>query len=365
MKLNETGYDEITPDDVKKSDDFAAKYGIKIYATDIESIIKGFVRENADDLEESVDKTVFEKEYKLLFGDLYMQTLHAANKLYCREGKTITAEQMLGAMHGLDKIMSEAASKAGYPEKIANGGIAPENFKKMQNYFAETFVPKDSSELALRTMQANADGFDFTSSKWKEGLGFTAFTEMVADEKDKLAAGPKNDEAKLKAARKYRAMTNYNGNRSWFSKFWSWRKNGREKRAIEQFKEIAKSTLKIGDREFEELAATQPNADLAALKEGIEKNCAKMETKKNLKGSMISSSAKDDISSSMREDESDRNSVLDSQPDDISLRERITVNEANHQNPRDEKKRKEEDKEKEVKAEKEKENDLNNRAPSA
>ena len=316
---------------------------------------------------EAVDKTVFEKEYKLLFGDLYMQTLYAANKLYCREGKTITAEQMTGAMRGLDKMMRDAAYRAGYPEKIVNGGVKPENFKTMQNYFADKYVPKDSAELALRTLQANSDDFDFTSSNWKAGLGYTAFTEMVSNASDNLASEPKNAEAKSKAAQMYKAMTKYNANRSGFSKFWNWRKNGREKRAIEQFKNLAKTTLRIGDREFEELAATQPNADLAALKAGIEKNYAKMTERNNLKGSMISENSNDELSSSLRDDASERNSVLDSQSETSSMRERITVNEADHKISRKENENKE--KLKEAKAEKEKEkekeNDLKNRAPSA
>ncbi len=361
IPVNQQVYEEISPDDVKVSDDFAAKYGIKFDLTDIESVIKGFITENSDDGMEAVDKTTFEKEYKLLFGDLYMQTLHATNKLCSREGKIITSEQMDGAMRGLDKIMREAASKVGYPEKIINGGIKPENFKKMQNSFADTFVPKDSSELALRTMQANSGNFNFLSANWKEGLGFTAFTDMVSNEKENLLGIEKTDQAKLKAAQMYRAMTKYNGNRSWISKFFSWRKNGREKREIEQFKELAKNLLEIGDREFEELSVTKPSASFNDLKDGIEKNFQKADENKNLKGSMISQSS-DELSSSMREDESEKSSVVESKSNNLSMREQITVPEADHKLSRDKEKRTEDIKKE---AEKVKENDLKNRAPRA
>ena len=362
VKCNPYFVNEVTGDEVKESDDFAAKYGIKLEQADIYSVIRDFVNRNTDESMENVNKTVFEKEYKLLFGDLYMQTLHATNKLCCREGKTVTVDQMSGALRGLDKMMREVLKSSGYPEDIVKGGIKPENYKTMQNYFVDNFVPKTSSELALRTIQANSRNFNFNSTQWKAGIGFNDFTEMIRSETENLTDAPHNDEAKIRAAQMYKAMSEYNGNRSFMSKVWSWIKNGREKRAIAQFKDVAKATLHIGDREFEELAATRPNADADALKDGIEKNYQKAKPEKNLKGSMISASSKDDLSSSMQDAASERNSVIDSQSES-SMRERITVNEADHKKSRSEEKRKEELKE--VKAEKEKENDLKNHAPRA
>ena len=365
VKCNPYFVDEVTGDEGKESDDFAAKYGIKLDHIDIYSVIRDFINKNTDDSMENVNKTVFEKEYKLLFGDLYMQTLHATNKLCCREGKTVTADQMSGALRGLDKMMREVLKSSGYPEDIVKGGIKPENYKTMQNYFVDNFVPKTSSELALRTIQANSRNFNFNSVQWKAGIGFNDFTEMIRSETENLTDAPHNDEAKFRAAQMYKAMSEYNGSRTFLSKVWSWIKNGREKRAIAQFKDVAKATLHIGDREFEELAAARPNADADALKDGIEKNYQKAKSEKNLKGSMISASSKDDLSSNMSVDEVDKNSVLSPESlNDIS-REQIVVSEADHRNGREEDKHREADKKREAEKAKEKESDLNNRAPSA
>ncbi len=308
----------------KGSDELASKYGIRIDQTDLDSVLGNFALQNSGDDFESVNAVVFEKQYKLLFGDLYMQTLHAANRVCCREGKTITAEQMMGALRGVDKMMRTAAKNIGYPEVIVNGGIQPDNLRTIQNYFVDNFVPKDSTELALRTIQADTRGYNFASAQWKKGLGFTAFTDMVSDEAEKLNdASANTPEDKLKAAQMYKAMKDYNSSRSGFSKLWSWRKNSREKAAIAEFRNLAMEKLGLGDRDFDLLTAVRPNEDIETLRAGIEKSREKL------------------ISAQKQKDEAERSMVSESESvseQSSVLRERISVNEADHKRNEEKKK---------------------------
>ena len=272
---NNAGYISLDSEDQPHdySNDLAGLCGIKINRDNLDGVIGSFILQNADENHTSVDKTVFEKEYKLLFGDLYATALQNLNKQCCKMGVTISAEQMDQTLKLLNQIMQDSANNGGYPQKIVNGGYTDNQIKSMQENFANQYVPQNSVEQALRRSQANVQGYAFSNGEWRESMGYTAFRSLIDNEQTKLNGNIVNTpENKLKVAQTYRAMLDHSSNRSFWSKLFNVFRYFSEQNAIEAYKNQAMTKFAIGERDFNELCATRPNADVQTLKNGIETN---------------------------------------------------------------------------------------------
>lgn len=307
------------------SDDYAAEFGVKIPQEKLNGVIDKMIQQNMNlnSNDKEVDKTIFTKEYALLFKDLYTETLHTLNKKCCLEGKTITSENMSEAFRLLNQMMQNATKVNGYPEVILNGGYTIDGIKNIQNDFIEKFIPKNSKEQALRHMQAKSNNYDFENENWKEGLGYSAFTNLISSEQ--IALDTKDlhvyDE-RAKAAQLYSAMVEYNSRRTRWSKFWNWRKNRAEKAAIQNFKETIMEKGVLDERGFEELLNVEQNDDIIELRNGVEKNYQDMLNEKD---------------NSMEKDVFKIGGVSDSQSNlDNSMIEKISVIEAENDNDLDE-----------------------------
>lgn len=324
------------------SDDLAELCGIKIDSTNLDAIIGSFILHNANETHTSVDKTVFEKEYKLLFGDLYASALQNINKQCCKVGVTISAEQMDQTLNLLNRVMQDSATHAGYPQKIVNGGFTDEQIKTVQENFVNQYVPQNSVEQAMRGAQAD-NGYDFENADWKK-MGYTDFRRLVGNEQTKLDGNlANNQDNKFKAAQTYRAMLEHSRNRSFWSKMFNVFRYFGEQNAIEAYKNQAMAKFAIGERDFNELCASRPNNDVQTLKNGIENNYRKSvaEHARDNAASEISSVQIGGMSE--RDSEQDiENSVLS---DDNAMRIKISVEEADHKRKADEKKKKEDVKE--------------------
>ncbi len=326
------------------TNDLAGLCGIKINKNNLEGVIGSFILQNADENHTSVDKTVFEKQYKLLFGDLYATALENLNKQCCKMGLTISAEQMDQTLKLLNQVMQDSAKEVGYPQKIVNGGYTDNQIKSMQENFANQYVPQNSVEQALRRSQADVQGYDFSNGEWRESMGYTAFRNLVDNEQTKLDGNiVTTPENKLKAAQTYRAMLEHSRNRSFWSKLFNVFRYFGEQSAIEAYKNQAMTKFAIGERDFNELCATRPNNDVQTLKNGIETNYRNA-VAKHARDNAISECSSVQIGGmSERDSEQDmeNESVLSSENN--AMRIRISVEEADHKRKTDDKKRKEED----------------------
>lgn len=345
VEIDETaGYIPLD-DDEKEHDystDLAGISGIKIDKNDLESVIAEFVLQNANSNHTSVDKTMFEKQYKLLFGDLYSTALHSINKECCKRGITISAEQMDDTFRLLDKVMSDSAKRVGYPKRVANGGYTPEQVKTMQEDFLDNYVPKNSVEQATRRLQANTQGYDFANDEWKKSMGYTALANAVTREQAKLNENvghtPDN---KLKVAQTYRAMLEQSRNRSFLSKMFNVFRYFREQNAIDAYKNQAMTKFAMGEREFNELCAVRENNNVQTAKDGVQTNYQKMLDRKGHNDLSSESSSFQIGGMSERESEQDLENMSVLSSNENEMKTRISVEEADHKRKDDDKKRKE------------------------
>ncbi len=345
---NDAGYVSLDSEEqpYDYSNDLAGLCGIKINRNSLESVIGSFILQNADENHTSVDKTIFEKQYKLLFGDLYATALQNLNKQCCKMGATISAEQMDQTLKLLNQVMQDAANNVGYPQKIVNGGYTDEQVKALQENFANQYVPQNSVEQALRKSQASVQGYDFANGEWRESMGYTAFRSLIDNEQTKLDGNIVNTpENKLKVAQTYRAMLEHSSNRSFWSKLFNVFRYFGEQNAIEAYKNQAMTKFAIGERDFNELCASRPNNDVQTLKNGIEKNYRNA-VEKHARDNAVSEFSSVHIGGmSERESEQDmENSSVLSSEDNVN-RIRISVEEADHKRKADEEKKKEDVKE--------------------
>ncbi len=325
---------EYEDDEMSPNERLAYKYGVKIDRKELDDVVRDFMFDNTDKTGERVNKLVFEKQYRMLFIDLYTDILHSINKECAKNGTTITVEQMVGSEETLDTIMRNALRVVGYPSSPFHGCMSQAELKAMRNSFVEKHVPKTEEEKALRQMQANSPSFDFTSDQWKSGLGYNDFRSMIENATAQLNSGDATtEEAQMRIAQTYRAMHMYNQKRSNWSKFFNYLGKYRtEKNAIARFKAVAKEKTGLNERQFNEMAGRRDNPDFQPLKDGIDKIfTVKKDTETDLSRS---SSLSSDLDRSMSSDLDDS-------------MERISVPEADHKKTEAKKKEKED-----VKAEK-------------
>ena len=268
------GAEDLEPSDNGVDSDaraFAELTGVKISEEQLRGVIYTFAMQNLSEDNAHVDRTIFERQYMILFGDLYIKALHSINKLSAQKGEAPSVEKMNDAINLLDKMMQSAAYGIGYPEQIFRGGFTPEGLKTLRNNFVEKFVPKTQTELALRQIQSYSPSFDFAKSDWKKPIGYTAFRQMINVEKGKLN---KPDlwhyDNKLMAVQMVRAMEEYHSRRSRWSRFWNFRKSAKELSAIESFKTLLKTNARITDEDYAELYAEVKSKSLDKLKNNID-----------------------------------------------------------------------------------------------
>ncbi len=345
---NDAGYISLDSEEqpYDYSNDLSGLCGIKIDRNSLESVIGSFILQNANENHTSVDKTVFEKEYKLLFGDLYATALQNLNKQCCKTGVTISAEQMDQTLKFLNRVMQDSAKNVGYPQKIVNGGYTDNQIKSMQENFVNQYVPQNSVEQALRRSQAGVQGYDFSNSEWRESMGYTAFRSLIDNEQTKLEGNIVNTpENKLKVAQTYKAMLEHSSNRSFWSKMFNVFRYFGEQNAIEAYKNQAMAKFAIDERDFNELCATRPNADVQTLKNGIETNYRNAVAGHARNNSISELSSVQIGGMSERDSEQDIENVSVLSSEDNAIRIRISVEEADHKRNVDEKQKKEDVKE--------------------
>lgn len=299
-------------EDARLTAAYAERFGVVIDKTIMESIIGGFLIQNRSEDGMSLDKTVYERQYKMLFTDLYTHTLNTVNKQCIKNGMTISADQMTESAQILDIMMRNAAKETSSPIEIKDGGYTPAELNALQNKFIDEAVPKNSEEKALRAMQAGNENYDFDAQDWKNNLGYADFTAMVRSETAKVGLPVNaNDEEKQKLAQTYRAMIKYSENRSWWSKFFHPVRLYRERNAIQEFKNRAMENYNMGEREFNDMLALKNNDDVTATKNGLK---ADMEARNRIKSVESSAFESDNLSVT-----SENSSVM-----------RISVSEADH-----------------------------------
>ncbi len=328
------------------TNDLAGICGIKIGMEKLDSVIGSFILQNASDDHRSVDKNIFDKEYKLLFGDLYMAALENINKQCCKNGMTISADQMDDARKYIDQVMRDSARHVGYPQVIINGGYTPEQIKTLQEDFLTKYVPQNSVEQAFRKMQAKA-GYDFTDIDWKKSMGYTDFRNIVTDAQNTLNGDVANThDNKLKVAQTYRAMLEHSQGRSFWSKLFNVRKYFNERNAVEAYKNQAMEKFGLGARDFDELCAVRANADIQTAKNGIQANYAEALKEQGRKDMQSDTSSFQIGGMTERESEQDMENISVLSSEDNAMRIRISVEEADHRrNEKAEQKRKEDVKE--------------------
>ncbi len=247
------------------SETYATVNGLNINKMQLHNVMQQFVQQNLSPDGKNVDKTIFERQYMILFGDLYIRTLHSLNRRAVANNTTITASQMDNSLNMLDEMMQDVAKDVGYPEAIFRGGFTPEGLKTLRSNFVEKFVPKTMSELALRRMQANEKNYDFADPDWKKHIGYTAFLNLINTEKGKLNSPDlKTPEGKRLAVQTVRMMNDYHNSRSLWSRFWNFRKSAKELRAIDSFKTLLQTNADLCNEDFEDLYETR---ELSAVEE--------------------------------------------------------------------------------------------------
>lgn len=282
IKLDDQDISLYYEDLEQDSADLAANYFTYINPDDLHSMMDRFVLDSSVNGKDKVDKVLFEREYKMLFTDLYTTTLQNINKKCCLEGKTMSIYQMTKSMKLIDSMMQIASKEVGYPEEIKNGGLSAKEIKDLRNNFAEQFIPHNSEEVALRKMQAQTVLYDFDDNNWKSGLGYTAFNQIINNQANAVRDNDLNTpEAKKEAAQAYRAMVMYSRSRSGWSKFVNYfGKYRQEKNAIEAYKNAVMTKADLTEREFNDLLAVSENESLGELKTGIEDKFKEEKNKK-------------------------------------------------------------------------------------
>ena len=331
---NNAGYVSLDDEDNQRTDysnELAKICGLKIENDGIDYVIGNFILQNRSEDNLSVDKIAFEKQYKLLFGDLYKEALNNINKQCCKNGTTISAEQMNDTLNLLNEVMTQSAYRVEYPQTIINGGFSPEQIKTMQEDFLNNYVPQNSVEQAMRSMQANIKGYDFSNIDWKQSINYADFRNVLTNEQNKLNGNIANTpENKLKVIQNYMAMKEHNQNRTFWSKVFNVFKYFDEKRTIEAYKEQAITKFAISENDFTELCAIYVNNDIQTVKNDIQTNYQNMLQKQQQKD--ILSEYSNVRIGGMNEHESERDlenvSVLSSDNDETRVR--ISVNEARH-----------------------------------
>lgn len=327
------------------SNDLAGICGLKLNKDRLDSVIGEFIFQNRSNDHLSVDKTVFEKQFRLLFCDLYTEALNNINRQCCKNDMTISADQMNDTFKYLDKVLNDSARRVGYPQRIVNCGCTPEQVMTMQEDFLNNYVPQNSVEQAMRRLQAGVQGYDFANIDWKKSMGYTCFGNIVTNEQNKLNGNIANTpDNKLKAAQTYTAMLEHSRNRSFWSKVFNVRKYFGEQAAIEAYKNQAMAKFGMEENEFDELCAVHANINVQTSKNGVQANYQAMlrQDQKDL-ASELSSVQVGGMTERESEQDLENASVL-SEDDDV-MRTRIFVEEANHKHTDVDEKRKEDVKE--------------------
>lgn len=255
--------------------DFKKSYGVSIDSEQLVDAINRMLEDNSSFDEKSVDMSMFERQYKMLFNDLFNDTLGKINKYNAKIGKVMSFGQVNGALNMLNKVMKNACGATVCPKTIENGGLTNKEIKGVLNSFIDTNVAKNSEEMALRSMQANDSNFDFDNVNWKNNLGYSAFSDLMHNEINNLMGmggiNAGDPQVQYSVAQKYRAMRMYNQRRSRWSRFWNWRKSKRERNVAEIYKERAMLKFNLTEREFNDLLGVQKLNDVDKIKDVIDK----------------------------------------------------------------------------------------------
>ncbi len=252
------------------ADEFAYKTGVKINPDQLQFVLSNFIEQNKSSNGLSVDTNALGLQYRLLTADLYLVALNNLNRRAVKNGETITADQMTETYDMLNKMMKNSAKACAYPENLPNGELTKEERFNFRNNFTERLVPKDSRQMAMRTMQATTKGFDFGKSGWNTAMGYTEFLNVINNAKSRLNDNElQTPEGQKKVAQMYEAMVHYNNSRTGWSKFVNFRKNRKELEAIARFKEIALAKSGLTEREFNEKTAVTENEGWTKLKNDI------------------------------------------------------------------------------------------------